>query len=201
MWLLSTSSSVSCLAYLGHFAASLDPLSSPVFHKSVNVERKAAWLPDNPLLYPDIVKLLRNYPNLDLSPFGLDNVPRDKQFYLGDEVRTDTRKQSYSIDEVVDIYRRSYCGHVGVEIAHIENTAQREWLLRQFGNKYGPNNWSISHTKEAKLKILRRLMQCDHTGALTYRPTLPYSTVAIVPIYLFTYPVYVPTHTTYAYST
>ena len=70
----------------------------------------------------------------------------------------------YSIAEIVQFMKKVYCGNVGVEISHIENSIQREWLLQQFSNKYGPTDWSVSHSKEEKLKVLTHLMECDHTA-------------------------------------
>lgn len=129
-----------------------------------HIERKAAWLPVNPDHHPDIVKLLRNYPRLDLETFGLEYIDINKPFYLGNEVRSEIQKNYYSICEIVDYMKRTYCGNVGVEIVHLENAIHREWLLHQFGMIYGPNSWSISKSKDDKIKILRRLMECDHTA-------------------------------------
>lgn len=148
----------------GHFAASLDPLMSSNTSQATQVQRKAAWLPEDPYLHPDIVKLLRNYPELDLTPFGLQRIPLDEKFYVGPELRGPMTQTHYSISEIVQFMKKVYCGNVGVEISHIENSIQREWLLQQFSNHYGPTGWSISHSKEAKLKVLTHLMECDHTA-------------------------------------
>jgi 2-oxoglutarate dehydrogenase E1 component len=121
-------------------------------------------LPEDSNLHPDIVKLLKNYPDLDLSPFGLDSIPLDEQFYIGPEVRSMPEKTMYSIRDIVTTFRRFYCGNVGVEISHLENTTQREWLLRAIGSDYGPYNWSASRSKADKMGIFQRLLECDHTA-------------------------------------
>lgn len=146
----------------GHFAASLDPLTSS--SRRNKIERKAAWLSEDPSLHPDIVKLLRHYPRLDLTPFGLQEVPLDQRFYVGRELRGPMSQSHYSIQEIVQFMKKVYCGNVGVEISHIENSVQREWLLQQFSSHYGPTDWSVSHSKESKLKVLSHLMECDHTA-------------------------------------
>jgi 2-oxoglutarate dehydrogenase E1 component len=148
----------------GHFAASLDPLTPTALKH--NVVRKAAWLPDDPEQQPDIVKLLASYPSLNLIPFGLENVDIDQLFYIGNEVEVHPTEQReyYSIRQLVNQMRKFYCGNVGVEISHIEVNRQKEWLVREFGTRYGSMNWSVSKGKESKLKIFKQLLESDITS-------------------------------------
>lgn len=97
----------------GHFAAMLDPLGA---------ERIASWLPSKVEEFPDVIQLLKNYPYpLDLRPFKLDMVS------LGDKVDLGKSDQygkfnDLTLRELVASLTDCYCGSVGVEYSHIENS-------------------------------------------------------------------------------
>lgn len=97
----------------GHFAALLDPLGA---------ERISSWLPDKKDEYPDVIQALKNYPYpIDLKPFKLEKVS------LGDKVDLGKSEQynkfnDLTLRELVAQLVDCYCGSVGVELSHIENS-------------------------------------------------------------------------------
>ena len=163
---------IQAFRFRGHFAANLDPLAEP--SRRMGIERKISWLPDDPDLYPDTVKLLKNFPVLDLRPFKLESVDPDTPYFIGDELYLAPHDEAatpehqtrfyYSINELVHMLRRTYCSNVGVEVIHIENMTHQRWLLQQFGAYYGPRSWSVSESKKDKLRIFKNLLECDHTS-------------------------------------
>jgi 2-oxoglutarate dehydrogenase E1 component len=142
----------------GHFAATLDPLNS---HPDSSIIRKPTWLDEDPALHPDVVRMLRT-DTPDLSVFGLENVPMDKEFYLGPEVKF-KGKLRWTIRELLDMMRMTYSGNVGIEIYHIENLRMRSWIQQQVEGVYGPSKWNILEPHERKRALLK-LMESDHTS-------------------------------------
>ena len=154
--------------FRGHFAASLDPLSSvqdQLPDKTHRFERKLAWLPSDKSKHPDVLRFLRSANGNgehDFSIFHLDNIPRDKHFYMGDEFKV-TNKYNWTLNELVSCLKDAYCGSVGVESSHIENDTHRKWLQEKVEGQYGPKNWNLA-TPQQQLRSLKRLLRSDHTA-------------------------------------
>ena len=126
--------------------------------------RVASWLPNNEEDHPDVVAVLKNYPqNIDLYPFQLHNVdPNTKLDFSGIEIYE--RFHGLTLKDIVTCLVSSYCGTVGVEFTHIENIKQRRWLESKIENELGPRNWSSCDTDDEKLHILQSLLRCDTMG-------------------------------------
>jgi 2-oxoglutarate dehydrogenase E1 component len=142
----------------GHLAARLDPLLETSAKRGVPVT--TSWLPNNPEEHPDIVRLLRNYPQMiDLTPFDLQNVPMDKRFCIGPEIKS-TIQANWTIPEIIHQLSRTYCGHVGVEFMHIQNETQREWLEDRIERDLGPSQWKL-HRNEDRVDALSQLVMIE----------------------------------------
>jgi len=132
--LLSLLLSFSSLIISGHFAATLDPLSS-----------RLSWLPSDQSLHPDIVRLLKDYPkSLDLKPFELENVCLNTKFDIADEIKAHNINKLWTIKELIDFLVKLYCGNVGVEFAHIESERERTWLYEKIEMEFGIKGWSYA---------------------------------------------------------
>lgn len=102
---------ISAFRNRGHFAALLDPLGpqrlSPRGDES-----------------PDIVQLLKNYPYpLDLTPFGLHLFEKEKA--LAERLDLGGRYSAFdglSLRELISTLVDAYCGSVGIEYNHLENS-------------------------------------------------------------------------------
>ena len=155
----------------GHLAALLDPLSTRTR------VRPSSWLPSDQADHPDVVRLLRSFRegnDLDLEPFGLQNVPRDSTFHLA-ELKTSPMKKMWSLNELIDCLKNTYCGTVGVEFSHIENDKQRTWLEEKVEGNFGPRKWRL-RTREEKMEAFLHLLRTDHTAKFLNR-TFPNSKV------------------------
>lgn len=139
----------------GHFIATLDPLSS---HKQVLDTARRNRMPHDSRRLPqkseDVFKVAKY--------FGLDHLPLDKPFYLGGEVRK-KGKVDWTITELIEFMKDCYCGNVGIEIQHIENAAERNWLQERVEGKFGYNNWNLSDATEQRYNFTK-LLECDHTS-------------------------------------
>jgi 2-oxoglutarate dehydrogenase E1 component len=90
------------------------------------------------------------HPLLELSTFGLDVKDFDTSFAC----RRFLKPQA-TLREIVETLRETYCREIGVEFMHIEDPAERQWLI----DRMEPcrNNANLSSTE--KLHILEKLHQ------------------------------------------
>jgi len=90
------------------------------------------------------------HPLLALSAFGLDSSDLEKTFHTRRYM-----KQSATLKEVVQVMRSTYCGSLGVEFMHIQDPAERQWLIDQME----PSGNRGSFSRDARLTILRKLKE------------------------------------------
>lgn len=87
-------------------------------------------------------------------------------YYLSDEV---LGKSMWTIEELCELLKQSYCGSVGVEYAHVEDDEQRRWLHHKIEGQLGPNKWRLPQTDyassvEKRTRNLSQLMNCHYTA-------------------------------------
>jgi 2-oxoglutarate dehydrogenase E1 component len=92
-------------------------------------------------------------PKLQLSQFNLSEADLDTSFDTG----TYLGGRQLKLREIVAALQQTYCGHVGVEYAHIQDTDCRRWLQeRMESTKLQPK-----FTKPQKVRILRRVHKAE----------------------------------------
>jgi 2-oxoglutarate dehydrogenase complex dehydrogenase (E1) component-like enzyme len=111
----------------------------------INHSSISSWLPENLDDHPDVVRMLRNYPIVDLSIFGLENVDKTVRYDIGDELSRKSVEGStaWTVPEIVEALIQTYCGNVGAEYLHIETESQRDWLKNKIEGEYGPSQWYL----------------------------------------------------------
>lgn len=90
---------------------------------------------------------------LALEAFGLGEADLDTEFELGHYLDGGRRK----LRDIVSSLRETYCGSVGVEYVHIQDTEVRRWLQERME----PNRMKPRFTKAQKVRILRRLHKAE----------------------------------------
>jgi 2-oxoglutarate dehydrogenase E1 component len=119
----------------GHVLAHLDPLQS------------------EPGAFGPGAREPGNWPELDMSTYGLTLWDKERTFY-SDGV---TRKPFATLREIQEVLHLTYCRHVGAEFMHIADQEQRHWLReRMEGNR---NEEPLP--KEAQLQILDKLVEAE----------------------------------------
>ena len=90
----------------------------------------------------------------DLTPefHGLD-PNSDRPIYLDGALGFKTA----TVREIVDVLRRNYCGHVGLEYMHINDLAERRFLQERMEGK----DAEIAFTPEGKQAILGKVIQAE----------------------------------------
>lgn len=149
----------------GHFAAQLDPLSSYRNECDLTkyMRQKHPWLANVGEDMPAVVKFMNNGGKYDYSVFKLEDVDKDKPYYIGDTQYAKYRTY-VTVKELTALLVRSYCGNVGVEVMHIKDNTKRLWLFEQVEYNYGPKEWNLSSPQQQR-KSFKHLMRADHTAA------------------------------------
>ena len=90
---------------------------------------------------------------LSLENFGLSEADFDTEFEVGHYLNGGRMK----LRDIVASLRETYCGTVGVEYIHIQDTEIRRWLQ----DRMEPNRMKPKFTKAQKIRILRRLHKAE----------------------------------------
>ncbi len=92
-------------------------------------------------------------PELDPASYGFGPDDLDRPIFidhvLGLETATPRR--------MLEILRRTYCGHLGVEFMHITEPSEKAWIQERIE---GPDK-EITFTPEGKRAILKKLIETE----------------------------------------
>jgi 2-oxoglutarate dehydrogenase E1 component len=91
----------------------------------------------------------------DLTPefHGFSGAALDRPVYIGGALGL----EKATVREIVDILRRNYCGHVGLEYMHINDLDERRFLQDRMEGK----DAEIVFTPEGKQSILTKVVQAE----------------------------------------
>ncbi len=94
-----------------------------------------------------------SYEELTLEEFGLSEADLDTVFSAGRFMKP----ARAPLREILQAFRETYCGHVGVEFLHIQNKPIRRWLIQRMESTR--NRPSL--TREKKRDILEDLIRAE----------------------------------------
>jgi 2-oxoglutarate dehydrogenase E1 component len=92
-------------------------------------------------------------PRLQLAEFGLSESDLNMEFDVGHYLHGGQMK----LRELVANLQQTYCGRIGVEYIHIQDTEIRRWLQE----KMEPSRLQPAFTKKQKVRILRRVLKAE----------------------------------------
>ncbi|MBX7121271.1 MAG: 2-oxoglutarate dehydrogenase E1 component [Opitutaceae bacterium] len=92
-------------------------------------------------------------PRLALGEFGLTEADLDRSF----DVSHYLNQGEMNLRSLIDSLSRTYCGRVGVEYVHIQDTEVRNWLQERMESTRNQPEFS----KAQKTRILRRLHKAE----------------------------------------
>ncbi|GJP74669.1 hypothetical protein CLOP_g5221 [Closterium sp. NIES-67] len=111
---------------------------------------------------PDLFRLLRNYPELDLGAVGLAGIDVKKRYFLGEQLRIVRAAQLFwTVEEVVGLLRNAYCRTSTVECAHLASKEQKLWV--QAAMERPPLRQLFSPRQQRQL--LHRLLYAGHLAS------------------------------------
>jgi 2-oxoglutarate dehydrogenase E1 component len=103
------------------------------------------WADLDPLGYAP-----ESHPDLELSGYGLTVWDLDRRFIAGG---LGGSQGMLTLREILDVLRRTYCRHVGVEYMHIQDGEARQWLQKRLEHLAEPDR----PPRELQVRILKKL--------------------------------------------
>lgn len=94
---------------------------------------------------------IHHYDELDIENYGLTIWDLDREFITGGLGGV----KSATLRDILSLLRRSYCGKVGIEYRHIQNTERKRWLQERIETE--PTPVSV----EIKKQILWKLISAE----------------------------------------
>lgn len=106
-----------------------------------------------------LTKEVKEYhPDLDPSTYGLTLWDLDRSFLTsGGGIGILAGEKRLTLRQILDILRRSYSGHIGIEFMNIPNPEEREWLAGRFESAKPLPPLS----RERRLHILQDMSQAE----------------------------------------
>ncbi len=107
------------------------------------------------------LRVVEEHPELRAETYGFGPNDRDRKIFidgvLGLEYAT--------INEILEIVKRTYCSTIGVQFMHISNPAEKAWIQERIE---GPDK-GVSFTKEGRLAILQKLIEGEAFEQLLHK--------------------------------
>lgn len=134
----------------GHLIAHLDPLDLYSTYKQFPDYISKFKIPD-----PANTKLV------DHKYYGFTDEDLEREFYIDAPELAGllTKKKNWKLKELIDAYKKSYCGKIGVEFMHIPNREECNWIRDKFE---GLQFEKVPNSK--RIQNLDRLMWADQFG-------------------------------------
>jgi len=93
-------------------------------------------------------------PDLELSFHGLTSADLDTVFQAGTLF---IGREEAPLRDIIEALEQTYCGHIGPEIMHITNLAEKQWLQQRLESVRS----NPSFTNEQRLAVLERLTAAE----------------------------------------
>ena len=103
----------------------------------------------------DPLKLFENkdHPELNPETYGFTKKDRNKKIFLDNVLGL----KYATVDEILEILKRTYCSKVGVEFMHMEDPEEKSWVQERIEGK----EKEISFTTEGKKAMLNRVLEAE----------------------------------------
>ncbi len=95
----------------------------------------------------------REHPELKPKTYGFTKSDYDRPIYIGGALGLEYG----TVRQVLDILKRTYCSHIGVEYMHISDPEQRAWIQ----DRMELPQHVISFTVNGKKAILKKLIEAE----------------------------------------
>jgi 2-oxoglutarate dehydrogenase E1 component len=93
------------------------------------------------------------HPELDPATYGFTPADMDRPIFIDNVLG----RESATMREILAVLRQTYCGPIGVEYMHIQDTAQKDWLQKRIEGA----PWAGSFGVDDKKKILTQLTEAE----------------------------------------
>jgi 2-oxoglutarate dehydrogenase E1 component len=89
------------------------------------------------------------FPHLDLSDYGLKSEDLESTFQIGAEMGLGAAK----LKDIIEVLNIVYCGTMGIEYTHINNTEIRRWMREKIEKGMKERSLSLDKKKRTLLKL------------------------------------------------
>ncbi len=101
------------------------------------------------------IELPIQHPELTPEFHGFTAADMDRPIFLDGVLGL----QTGTLNQVLEILKRTYCGNIGVQYMHISEPEEKSWLQQRFE---GPDKFEQNaFTKEGKIAILNKLIEAE----------------------------------------
>ncbi len=103
----------------------------------------------------DPLKLTAPHPHPELQPesYGFSEEDLDRPIYIDHVLGLETA----TLQQIVDVLKRTYCGKIGIEFMHISDPAQKAWLQERMEGV----DKEVDFTERGKKAILAKLIEAE----------------------------------------
>ena len=95
----------------------------------------------------------RHHPELDPATYGFEPEDYDKPIFIDNLLGLETA----TIREILTVLQETYCGSIGIEFMHIQDTAQKAWLQRRIEGA----PWRREIDAASKKQLLQELTEAE----------------------------------------
>ena len=92
-------------------------------------------------------------PRLDLNNFNLTEADLEDTFQTGHLLE----QKSMKLKDIIGLLKRIYCGSIGVEYVHIQETEVRRWIQ----NRIEPSENAPNFKRDKKIRILAKILEAE----------------------------------------
>lgn len=107
------------------------------------------------------LRKLGTHPELNPETYGFGADDRDRDIFIDGVLGL----QYATINQIMDIVTRTYCGTLGVQFMHISNPEEKSWIQERIE---GPDK-QVSFSKEGRLAILQKLIEGESFEQLIHK--------------------------------
>lgn len=93
------------------------------------------------------------YPELDPNYYGFTIWDLDRIFHADDN----WKNNNLPLREIIEILRDTYCGEIGFEFMHIQDSNKKDWIKNKLENIRGNFNFSTTE----KINILKKIIEAE----------------------------------------
>jgi 2-oxoglutarate dehydrogenase E1 component len=102
------------------------------------------------------------HPELDPRTHGFQDQDMDRPIFLNGTLGL----EHATLREIVALCQKIYCGHIGFEFMHINDPAERDWIIKNIEGR----DKEVHFTKEGKIAILNKLVEAEGIERPSLKP-------------------------------
>jgi 2-oxoglutarate dehydrogenase E1 component len=95
----------------------------------------------------------RHHPELDPSTYGFEAEDYDRPIFIDNVLG----RESATIREILEVLRATYCGSLGIEFMHIQDSRQKDWLQRRIEGA----PWRLQIDNDTRKQLLQELTEAE----------------------------------------